>query len=470
MLRKIRMIRISSARARRAGAVLVACALLVLSSGPCEARSARLRRLVVVGDSLLAGYSSGGLVAQGRSGQTQSAPAVLARRARVSLPQPLMDRPGVPPQLAIVDANRNGVLDPREVRRPNQGRVGFRGNSSRRIRNLAVPGEDVESVRDPITPVAVARALVRGGDASGRDILKFLILGLPLRDDEVSQVSRARELRPSFLLVWIGNNDVLPMATRTNPGAVQLTPAAFGSRFHGVLDALATTGADMAVANLPDVTGIAALRRAAGEVTACRAADDGSHPVAADDLLPLDLDRGLLPTPPCGRVLDASERATVRATVTAFNAEIAAAIADVEARRGVTIAAVDLFAGFDTLARGVDLDADGAPDLTTRYLGGIFSLDGVHPARTGNALVANAFIDAINARFGETIPRADVARVAGRDPLARSRFRPAGEAPFGLFADPDDQVEAFFERTFERVEADADDLRDALIDELTDLF
>ena len=32
---------------------------------------------------------------------------------------------------------------------------------------------------------------------------------------------------------------------------------------------------------------------------------------------------------------------------------------------------------------------------------GIFSLDGVHPTRTGNALIANAFIDAINTRFGE---------------------------------------------------------------------
>src|SRR5207245_4937752 len=125
--------------------------------------------------------------------------------------------------------------------------------------------------------------------------------------------------------------------------------------------------------------------------------------------------------------------ASLRATVAGFNAEIAAAVAGVE-RAGTPVAAVDLAALFDRLAAtGVDLDGDGSPDLTARYLGGVFSLDGVHPGRTGNALVANAIIAAIDARFGAGIPRVDVARLAARDPLAHSRYRPAGEPPFGLF-------------------------------------
>jgi lysophospholipase L1-like esterase len=449
------------ARRRIAGALAAACAMVAILAGqavPAE-RVRRLRRMVVVGDSLLAGYASGGFVSHGRPGQNQSAPAVIARRARVSLPQPLMDAPGVPPQLAIVDGNRNRFLDPGEVRR--RVGLGFRARPSKRVRNLAVPGEDIESVNDRISPAALVRSIV-SGDANGRNVLKLLILGLPLREDPVSQVSRARELAPTFLLVWIGSNDVLGMATRTNPEATRLTPAAFGLRFRAMLGALADTGAGMAVGNLPDVTGIAALRRAAGEVTDCRALDGTLRPVAADDLLPLDLARASLPTPPCDDVLDAAERAQVRATVVAFNAEIAAAIADVEARRGVRIVPVDLFAGFDALIAGVDLDGDGTVDLTNRYLGGVFSLDGIHPTRTGNALVANAFIDAINARFGEAIPRVDVARVARRDPLARSPFRPSGEAPFGLFAEPADQVEASFERAFERIEDRLDDIADEL--------
>ena len=437
--------------------------MLAIASAPAaDGRTFRLRRLVVVGDSVLAGFGSGGFVASGHPGQVDSAPAFVARRARVKLPQPLIDQPGVPPQLAIVDGNHNGRLDRGEVRR-TRGGLGFRSQSRRRARNLAVPGEDTASVFEKIAPEDIAGQLVTG-DVNGRDALKFLILGLPLRAEGVSQVSLARELKPSFLLVWLGNNDVLEMATSTNPGAVTVTPAEFGSRFRRLLDALADTQTGMAVANLPDPTGIAALRRAAGEVTSCRTPGGTTQPVAADDLLSIDLDPAQLPTPPCSKVLDSAEQANVRASVSAFNAEIATAIAGVEQARGVTIAPVDVFAAFDRLrSAGVDLDGNGTPDLTTRYLGGIFSLDGVHPTRTGNALIANTFIDAINARFGESIPDVDVARLAARDPLAHSRFRPAGEPPFGLIGDSQgSDLESFFDKTFARIEHDIGDLRDRL--------
>ena len=441
------------------------CLLLFASAMlPADAGAGvfRLRRVVVVGDSLLAGFGSGGFVGVGRPGQVDSAPAFIARRAHVRLPLPLMDGPGVPPQLTIVDANGNGRLDPGEVR-PTQDGLGFRSDPDKVVRNLAVPGEDTHSVFDKIAPQDIAGELVTG-NVNGRDVLKFLILGLPLQSDPVSQVSRARALHPSFLLVWIGNNDVLDMATSTNPDAVTLTAAEFGSRFHALLDALADTQAGMAVANLPDPTGIAALRRAAGDVTSCRAADGTTQPVAADDLLSIDLDRSQLPTPPCSKVLNAAERAQVRAKVGAFNDQIAAAIADTEQARGVTIASVDLFTAFDQLgAKGVDLNGDGVPDLTTRYLGGIFSLDGIHPTRTGNALVANAFIDAINVRFGESVPDVSVAGVAAHDPLAHSRFRPTAEVPFGVIGDSQgDDLESFFTKTFTRIEDNIGDLRHRL--------
>src|SRR5439155_5147031 len=206
-------------------------------------------------------------------------------------------------------------------------------------------------------------------NVEGRDILKFLILGLPLRSDGVSQVRRARELHPSFVLVWLGNNDLLGMATRTDPAAASVGADEFGRRFRRLLGALADTGAGMAVANLPDPTGIPALRHAAGEVTSCRMSDGTTRPVAADDLLSIDLDPALLPTPPCAKVLEADERAAARATVDAFNAQIAAAVTETSQARGVSIVLVDMAAQFDRIARdGVDLNGDGAPDLTARYL------------------------------------------------------------------------------------------------------
>lgn len=445
---------------------VIAAAMLALGAGAQAARTPELRRLVVVGDSLMAGFTNGGLTIKS---QKQSPAGFVARRARVRFPLPLMEPPGVPAPYEIVDDDGDGQLDPGEVRR--QGTIGFRDDPDEEPRNLAVPGETITSVLDSIDSAGLARSIVGGSDVAGRDLLKFLILGLPLRDESVSQVSRAVELTPSYLLVWIGSNDVLPMATKTSPDAVTLDAAGFGSRFRQVLRLLAGTGADMAVANLADVTKIASLRRAAGEVTSCRGVDGVERGVAADDLLSIDLDRSTLPTPPCAKVLDGAEQATVRTRIMNFNAEIAAAVAEVSQERGVRIALVDMFALFDSITQnGVDLNGDGTPDLTTKYLGGVFGLDGVHPTRTGNAVIANTFITAINGQLGTSIPPINVARIAAREPLTRSPFRPAGEPPFGLIAGNDDALEDYFsgvgEDIHDHLEDLGKDIRRALVDEI----
>jgi lysophospholipase L1-like esterase len=459
---------------RLAALVLVSVCALSASAASAGAPSHRLRRLVVVGDSLLAGFGSGALVERGGPGQVDSAPAFIARRARVSLSLPAIQRPGIPSQLVIRDANHNRRLDPGEVGRPDSD-IGFRRKRGTRARNLAVPGEDMRSVFDGISPAGLAGRLISGQDVEGRDILKLLVLGFPLDAHEVSQPSLARDLHPSFVLVWIGNNDVLGMATDTDPSAVTMPQAEFASRYRRLLEAIADGGpSGMAVANLPDVTKVAALRRAAGEVTSCRTAAGGTAPVAPDDLLSIDLDRRLLPTPPCSKVLDASERGQIQATVASLNGAIADAAAAVEHERGIPIVVIDTFALFDRIAaEGVDLNGDGTPELGTGYLGGVFSLDGVHPTRTGNALVANAFIDAIDERFGETIPRVNVAAVASHDRLAHSRFRPVGEPPFGVIAGDADDVSGGFDKTFADVKAGAKkigrELRAAFSD-VADLF
>jgi lysophospholipase L1-like esterase len=429
----------------------------------------RLRRMVVVGDSLLAGFGSGGLVSRGQTGQRFSAPAQLARQAGVRLPQPLMSGPGVPPPLRIEDINQNGMLDAGEVRRSSDA-VGFRAAPGQAVRNLAVPGEDIRSVFDTLDAEDVGKRLVNGR-IEGREVLKFLILGVPLRDEDVSQMSRANALRPSFLMVWLGNNDLLPMATRTDPEATRVSVAAFGTAYRRFLNRLADAGADMAVANLPDVTQVAALRGPGLAVTGCRANGGVVEPVAPTALVSLALDPTMLPTPPCAKVLDPTEQAAIRATVVAFNREIADAIAEVESSRGIVIAPVDMFGLFDQVARdGYDVRGDGSTILHTEYLGGLFSLDGVHPTRTGQGLIANAFIDAINARFGDAIPRVDLGAVAARDPLVGSSFRPAAEAPFGLIKDEDVDVGGALDDAFSNLAEHTRDIFKRLKNRVRDVF
>jgi hypothetical protein len=45
----------------------------------------------------------------------------------------------------------------------------------------------------------------------------------------------------------------------------------------------------------------------------------------------------------------------------------------------------------------------GVP-LTPRFLGGLFSLDGVHPSNIAHAMIANAFIEKMNRFFQHSIP------------------------------------------------------------------
>jgi len=78
------------------------------------------------------------------------------------------------------------------------------------------------------------------------------------------------------------------------------------------------------------------------------------------------------------------------------------------------------------------------------------------------ALIANAFIDAMNARFGTTLKHTNVVRIAANDFFVGNRFQPAGEAPFGLISNDDDPVDDALSTIEDRI--------DHVIDDFTDHF
>ncbi len=59
-------------------------------------------------------------------------------------------------------------------------------------------------------------------------------------------------------------------------------------------------------------------------------------------------------------------------------------------------------------------------------VGGLISLDGVHPTNTLHAILANAFIDTMNAQFHANIPDVNVDQVAASDPLVIPSLRQSG--------------------------------------------
>ena len=73
--------------------------------------------------------------------------------------------------------------------------------------------------------------------------------------------------------------------------------------------------------------------------------------------------------------------------------------------------------------------AVGNVTLTATMFGGLISLDGIHPSRTGYAIYANLFLEAINSARGLNLPMVDLAEVLADDPFSPSAIRAAGLNP-----------------------------------------
>ena len=94
-------------------------------------------------------------------------------------------------------------------------------------------------------------------------------------------------------------------------------------------------------------------------------------------------------------VLTADENSKIVIATNAYNTTIAAIAADPAKQ----IALVDANAILGQVANG-GLVVSGYTMTSTYVTGNAFSLDGVHPSPKGYALIANKFLEAINAKFG----------------------------------------------------------------------
>lgn len=378
------------------------------SAAPAEGRTpdattrfferADLSRLVVVGDSLSSGFQSGSLLDRL---QINGYASLIAGRARVELPLPLVAEPGVPNVLQLISTMPLVIA-------PAPGSSPGRTNPFVQPRNLAVPGAKVQDALTtrPNFPV---------------DSLTDLVLGFPdlLGGQSRSQVELAEALQPTTIFLWIGNNDALGAATAADPA--RLTPQAdFEASYRQVIDRLAATQAKLVVANIPDLTVIPFLTpaREVALVTGLPLAVIGpALGIAEGDFVTVpafNLIPGILANPATGPlpgsvVLTASEVQVVRAAISNYNRFIASEV------RRKRAALVDI----NLLLRIVDRFGYFVAGrlLTTNFLGGLFSLDAVHPTNSGYAIIGNAFITALNLRYFAFIRPIDVREVVLQDPL-----------------------------------------------------
>jgi len=417
---------------------------------PAAAQQADFTMFAQIGDSLSAGFTDGCLV---EYAQNDSFGAIIAGHAGVSgFQQPLISQPGLGPCMVLTS------LAPTFAYRTNTG-VPTNSTLARPYNNLAVPGFTVSNVVDsnPTPAPSLGYIILRG---------------------QGTMLQQAAALKPTFLTIFIGNNDVLGAAgLATVIDGVTLTPTVvFDSKFQTIMDTMKAaqggTGKGL-VMNIGDVAAIPftttvspilGVNPATGApiyALSDYACPTGfpACPVPAGSLLTLNaaamLHTGtgvpcaIAPTlPNCnqplpnncdlsggaatcqahpGVVLTPDEISQLRARTAAFNATIAA--------KG-TAAGYKLFdvAAFfqDVIAHG---RLYGGLTVTTAYLsGGFFGYDGVHPTSLGYAIFAQELIDFINANYGNSIASIDMSPY-----LFNGNTSPGG-FPVGLSLTPEESL------------------------------
>jgi len=391
-----------------------------------QPKKADLSRLVVVGDSLFAGFQNFSLLG---SQQVHSSAALVAAQAHTQLVLPLVKDPGVPNVLEITSMSPLTIAPKMAPPFLINNAVAPRVDPSVSPTNLAVPGvflAEVLNKRPTSTPITAV------------DFLTNIVLGIPSGAPQ-SQVERAVSLKPTTILFWAGNNDVL-LAELTGDFNLLTPPAAFFFSLDKTMQTLSGTGATLVVANLPDTTVVPYFISA--ETVAAQTGYPVDYVRSALGLNPGDKIRpaaqrlvpGILANPhtgplpkmcrapnpsdpvipglpytqvPC--VFRNSEALIVRAYIAVFNALILAETA----LRHVTL--VDIHSLIDGINRN-GYTVNGR-HLTPDFLGGLVTLDGIHPTNTLHAIIANKFIDTMNDKLKTTIPAVSVEQVAKTDPL-----------------------------------------------------
>lgn len=257
--------------------------------------------------------------------------------------------------------------------------------------NLAVSGADVNAV---LTDAATAL------DPSQIDTETELVL----YPEVGTQLAVAERLHPQYVVCWVGNNDVLDSVLAFDRlDATQLTPVAdFTVRFTQLVERLDAIGAKAAFGTIPDITALGFLLNRQDLVrllgTDYGMPDGSLTAVPTMALLGLGLANGSILSDP-SFVLDPSEQQIIRAHVAELNQVIRSTVL----AHGMAL--VDTALVFDYLAAN-GLNFFGVP-LNTRFLGGLLSLDGVHPSNFTHGLAAFFFIDALNQHYGAGIPQID---------------------------------------------------------------
>jgi lysophospholipase L1-like esterase len=375
-------------------------------------------RYVSMGNSITAGFQSGGI---NDSTQNQSYAVLLSRAMHSPFFVPALRRPGCPPPYTNVFTQTR--LTPPGFPPSTSTSCYLRSIPNPAppyISNTAVPGAEVIDIYNNLDTASNANTLTQ-----------FLLGGL-------TQVQMVERAQPTFVSIWIGNNDVLGAATNSTNGgdSTRITSVAnFQARYSAMLDSVEAVNPEGAiligVANVTAipffsqgstywaiknglVPGAPALPAAFTVSSNCALIASGIPGARGDSVLvPFPYGAALIGAAAAGasRNLDCadtvaavvvpSELVKLVTAVTAYNAYISSQAT----ARGWAYLNPNLT--LDSLrlvpTAVAPFPAIGAP-CSANPFGTAFSCDAVHPSAATHRLIANKLRLAINAAYTTTIP------------------------------------------------------------------
>jgi lysophospholipase L1-like esterase len=419
-----------------------------------------LRKLVTVGNSLTAGFQSSGLV---EDFQMNSYPYLIAQQMgqAATFEQPIIAAPGIGSPAGYGPQEYNAGVISQDPLTVDPFSLLSNALLSRAYDNLGIPGADLHDALNSLT-------MTDNGNPFTSIVLRNPNFG------NVNQIDQALGLGPTLLLLWLGNNDVLGAAL-DGGDLTQITSAAdFQSRLTEILTYIRVTqGYDkgLVMANIPDVNdipyintvdrtfhnspalgimndipvvfdqtftpvifdtangglyipllttetsvvhitlpGLLAYQSGIGVPDSTALRGMGLSAAQASGIVAGMIASGLNPT---GTPFDGSmtitqpENVAIANAVTGFNQIIAGLattfqvpVMDANAKlAALNSTGVDGFSGLYVLL---------SPTTTA------FSLDGVHPNNAGYAIIANGFINTINAAYGQSIPTLTTSNYGGQ--------------------------------------------------------
>ncbi|MFQ6046883.1 MAG: SGNH/GDSL hydrolase family protein [Gemmatimonadales bacterium] len=371
---------------------------------PEPAAGGMFSRYVAIGNSITAGFQSGGI---NETTQLQSYVALLAEGMGHTIGEtfriPLMNNPGCPPLYADIFTQARTDTIPNDC--------ALRKEAEPFLNNVAVPG------------AAVIDVFTNFDAASNPNPLTTFILG------GRSQVEAAREVQPTFVTVWIGNNDVLGAILDTSAfaGSQLITDTTtFASRYGAMMDSLDAIGTIQGgvLVGVVQVTGAPYVSRGGAYFLAATQIPTLTVDLNCLDAVPLTATdtafvmvpfhygapllsaaaAGVPTTLDCsdGHVISALETASMMGTVEAYNRVISAEAAE---RDWVYVDpnALLLTLAADTSAIRPFPAFPPDPASATTPFGSALSLDGIHPSAATHVTIANALVQAINAAYKTNI-------------------------------------------------------------------